>query len=159
MSNLTDVMMFNDLTLIEVPVEIKGIKYRLIEASAEAAARYRNHAMSCTTFNGDGKPTGVKGLGDIQALLVSLCLFRIVPKDTGEALERVSLDFVKGLTERIVKPLFERAKAISELGEETDESIEGLEKQITELQEKLDLARSKAEVVKNEQPSTESQSS
>ena len=149
---------FNDLTPIEIDVHIKGRKYILCEADAEAAARYRNHAMSCTTFNADGKPSGVKGLGDLQALLVSLCLYQEVTKDGVTTRERVSLQFASKLQERIIKPIFERAKAISELGEDTDESIPALEKQLVELQKKLDEARKKDEALKNEPSSTETAS-
>lgn len=157
MSNL-DEMIFNDLTPIEIPVQIANEKYVLCEASGEAAAKYRNHAMSCTIFNVDGKPAGMKGLGDIQAVLVSLCLFKCVGTGSVTSLERVSLAFVNKLPERIVKPLFERAKAISELREDSDESVEALEKQLEALQIKLDEARKKEEALKNELPSTEGQS-
>lgn len=153
--SLTDVMSFDDLTPIEVPVQIRGEKYVLCEATGEAAARFRNHAMACTTFGPDGKPTGVKGLGDLQILLVSLCLYKVVAKGSVTTLERVSTAFVQNLSERIVKPLFERAKAISELGEDADESVAAIEKQIAELQVKLEEARKKEEALKNEQSSTE----
>ena len=152
---VTDAMIFNDLTPIQVPIEIRNEKYVLCEATGEAAAKYRNHAMSCTTFNANGKPTGVKGLGDLQIILVSLCLYKSIVKGPVTTLERVGLDFVKDLPERIVKPLFERAKAISELGEDTDESVGSLEKQIELLEKKLEEAKEKEAMLKNEQPSTE----
>lgn len=141
----TTAMIFGDLTPIEVTVQIGSIRYTLREATSEAAARYRNHVMASTTFGSDGKPTGVRGLGDLQPLLVHLCLF-IEGTDN-----HVPLDMVKGWPERIVKPIFERAKEISELSEE-EESIEALEK-------KLAKAREKAEILKNGPASTEATSS
>lgn len=157
MLNVADEMLFNDIEIISVPIQIKGIKYKLVEASAEVAAKYRNKAMSGTTFS-DGRPTGVSGLGDLQILLVSLCLYQVTVKGVEEALSPVSEEFVKKLPDRILKPIFERAKLISELNEGGDETIADLEKQISDLTKKLEQLKSKDATLKNELTPTEPQS-
>ena len=123
-----DEMCFEDDVLKEVPVRIKKTRYVLREASADAARQYRNAAASGAVFNQGAVTTGTR-VGDVQPLLVSLCLFKVLEWDDAEnkALAvsdtHVPLDVVLSWPESIVRPLFQRAKEISTLGEaEGDEA-------------------------------------
>ena len=63
-----------DPTLIEVPVKIGTTHYVLREADENAARVFRNAAVRGAKMS-DGKVIGIDGVGDIQSLLVALCLF------------------------------------------------------------------------------------
>lgn len=111
----TDPMTFDEIDLISVPVTIKGEEYVLREATSDAAGKYHDAIIKSTRMS-DGKITGSDGLGGVEALLVSLCLFR--RKDDSA----VSLTEVRRWPTRVVKPLFERVKEISELDAKGDDA-------------------------------------
>lgn len=111
-----ELLAFDDLTLQEVPVSIGGKRYILREASGEVACRYRNRMLESTEFGGDGKPMKVKGMGDLEPLLVSLCLWEA--DDAGKPARPVPESVIRAWPSRVVKRLFAKAKAISDLGEE-----------------------------------------
>lgn len=123
-----DTMNFDDLTLIEIPVSINKEKFFLREATEDAARQYRNASVAAARME-DGKVVGVSGVGDIQSLLISLCLFTA---DTGK---NIPLSVVRGWPSRIVRPLFDKAKEISQLDEK--DTAATLEEKITKLQEQL----------------------
>lgn len=99
-----------DLTPIEVPVLLGGKRFVLREASGEAGCKYRNAMLNCTQLGPDGRPASIRGLADVEPLLVSLCLF----DEQGKA---VLLGTIRGWPARIQKALFEQAKFISGLQE------------------------------------------
>lgn len=105
-----------DLAVKEVAATIGGKKYTLREASEDAAIKYKN-ALARSVRVADGKVVGSDGVGDAQALLVSLCLFETIADDAGRpAGERnVPLVTVRGWPARVVRPLFHRAEQISGL--------------------------------------------
>jgi len=113
-------MVFEDLAPIEVPVRMGGKRYVLVEASEDAACKYRNHTTGCARFE-NGRMVGLSGpIADVEPLLVSLCLFELYDHQ-GETRRRpVTLNQVKGWPARVVRPLFERAKEIGGLQEEDD---------------------------------------
>lgn len=125
-----------DLTPTEIPVTISGQKYVLCEATDAVAAAFRNAGAAGATLDEDGN-THVGAVGDVQAVLVAGCLFRIVEKDDGTEWKRhpVPLAAVRGWPNRVVQPLFEKAKEISELGEW--ESAEMLRQLIKRAQRRL----------------------
>ncbi len=100
---------FSDLTSIEVPVNIKGTKYVLLEATGEVATKYLNFRMSKIKFTSDGKPNSTQNIGDIEPFLVSMCLF------LEEGRKPVSMVTVQSWPYRVQKKLFEEAKKISGL--------------------------------------------
>ena len=114
---MTETLIFNDLTPIEIPVSIEGVEYTLREASGDAACKYRNAMMACMQL-ADGKPVSLRGLADVEPLLVSLCLF------VTETNKLVPLHVIKTWPSRVITPLFEKAKEISELGEGANEPSE-----------------------------------
>lgn len=105
---------FSDLTVIEIPVNISGEKYFLREASGEAACNYRNAVLKCTKLGPEGKPSSMEGIASVEPLLVSLCLVDSEGKRVPESL-------VKSWPSRVVKVLYDKAKEISELDDDTDE--------------------------------------
>ncbi len=122
-------MVFDSLELVVVPVKIAGKWYALQEASEEAAARYQDELFKGTKINLDPEsPNGIslestqfslEGVSKVHALLVSLCL-RECQYDEGKGViislgDFVSHDVVKSWPSRVVSPLCEKAKAISEL--------------------------------------------
>ena len=54
-------------------------RYILTEASADAAAKYRNAPMKAMKTNPEGKIVGIEGLADGELVLVSQCLFHSGP--------------------------------------------------------------------------------
>lgn len=115
----TTEMTFDEIELISIPVRIGGEDFVLREATAEAAGKYHDAIIKSTRMS-DGKITGSDGLGGVEPLLVSLCLFRAAK--SGRQEEAVSLIEVRSWPTRVVKPLFERVKEISELDAKDDKS-------------------------------------
>jgi hypothetical protein len=111
----TTEMRFDEIDLIAVPITIGGEAFVLREATAEAAGKYHDAIIKSTRM-ADGKITGSDGLGGVEPLLVSLCLFRKVGKEE----QAVPLTEVKRWPTRVVKPLFDRVKEISELDAKDD---------------------------------------
>lgn len=127
---------FGTLEEIEIPVKIKGKdgkvrEYILREASGEAVVQYRNAMFQRTTLGPEGKPTKLQGFGDVEPLLVSLCLF----ETTANGTERnVPVTVVKAFPGRVQKKLYETALDISDLREE--DTIAELEKRLLEAKKK-----------------------
>jgi hypothetical protein len=95
-----------------VDVEIDGEQYVILEASSSAGAKYRSAKLASFTFkmDKDAKPTDaapVSGLGDIEPLLVSECLFKLPDRTP------VPLGTVRGWRDEIVKAMYDIAKSIS----------------------------------------------
>jgi hypothetical protein len=106
-----DLFDLGDLEPKSVSYKIGGKPYQLREASSAAAAKFRNASISGAKL-ADGKIVGIGNVGDVEPLLVSLCLFQL---GTDGVWATVPLDTIKSWPARIVKPLFEMAKEISQL--------------------------------------------
>lgn len=118
-----DPLVFDSVDLSVVPVTIAGMEYLLREPSADIAAKYRNAAAKCAKSQFvDGRVSGMSmdGIGDIEPLLVSMCLFERTAQHSLEdkgILVQVSLATVRSWPSRIVKPLFDLAKRLGDLDE------------------------------------------
>lgn len=112
-------MEFDTLDLIEVPVKIAGVNYVLREAASGAAAEWRNAIIKGATFGDEGKVTRMDGVGYSEALLVSKCLFQVLPNNT-ICNESVIVNIIRTWPAKVVKALFERVKLISDLNEKDD---------------------------------------
>jgi hypothetical protein len=108
---------FEDLTPIEVHIKLGKEQYVLREATGDAACRYRNAMLKCSRMSGDGRVTTVEGLADVEPLLVSLCLFRVVTMNGSSTFQPADETTIRSWPSRIVKQLFEKCKEISSLGE------------------------------------------
>ncbi len=130
-----------DLEPVQLPVKFGGNKYVLREADADAGAKYRSATTSCARME-DGKVYGMDGIGDIQPLLVSLCLCQTNPHngelrlDTNGRVVKVDLATVKSWPDRIITRLFDEAIRISPCLNEQD-SREKLRQKIAAQQAKL----------------------
>jgi hypothetical protein len=134
-------MNFDDLQPIEIPVKFRNRRFGLREASGDSAVKYRNAMLDATRLGPDGKPISVKGMANIEPLLVSMCLIEYIADKDGKDRERpVSEAAVRSWPNRILKPLYEKCKAISALNED-DETEEALVRRIDELQKKLVVVR------------------
>jgi len=141
-----------DLKRIIIPIRITEKdgtlrKYELKEATSDVATHWRNSIINKTKIQ-DGKAVGLSNVADSEPLLVSMCLFRAEGKK-----DNVKLEEVRSWPSRIVKSLFEKAKEISDLDEDEDDNVEAMEKQIEELQGKLEIAK-QGGAAKNEQDLT-----
>ena len=114
-----------DTTPTRLPVKIDGVEYTLQEANGKAACIYRNTMLKCSKLGPSGKVSSVEGLADVEPLLVSLCLF-------DSANNPVSLEKVLSWPSRIIKPLFENAKQISELEEEDEDKAKNEQSDTTD---------------------------
>jgi len=128
MSN--DALVFDDVSLKEIPVSIAKIKYVLREANGKAAQAYRAATVKGLSVSKDGTMQHLSSSMVAEHVLVSHCLFK---EDSGLG---VGLDVIQSWPNRIIRPLFDRAKEISDLDDtETKESIQ---KEISKLQDRLE---------------------
>lgn len=117
-------MDFGELAPAEVPVRYRGEEYVLVEPDEATAVKYRNRQVSSVRVE-DGKMAGVSGVGELQAFLVSLCLFRLTPGDERKpGRSPVSYETVMGWQAKVVRQLHARAVKLGDLEErETQASL------------------------------------
>ncbi len=141
-----DSLQFDSLELIEIPVTVGSVKYVLREADEGAVKEFRNAQLRGVRLE-DGKAVGLPDdMAGGQSLLVSRCLYRLNESDVpfpNPVPEREITGYTDaqgkrrpGWPSRIVKPLFEKVKKISEIHERAD-TLEELTKQRDELSERL----------------------
>lgn len=148
---------FNDIKPIAKKIGIDGVVYFLLEASEDVAVTFRNAAFRGARFS-EGKIAGIDNPADMEPLLVSMCLCYSddMPDGVGgtkktirlkqirrpgmtqpvEVPDTVPIQVIKSWPSRVVKPIFDLAKKISHLDDADGDTVEGLNKQILELQEK-----------------------
>ncbi len=140
-----------DLVGNQADVVIGGENYVLKEATGEVAKQYRNSALRSVRLGSTGKAETVigDGLAIAEPLLVSLCLFKVKTlADNSVKHLPVKLDTVLSWPNRVIKPLFNKVKEISDLGE-SEETLKELRKEKQSIQDKIDEYVSKEETVKN----------
>ncbi len=148
---MTNEFDFGSLEIIETSVVgPNGKKYILREANEESVARFTNARTRCMTLQ-DGGVTAVAGMGDLSLLLVSLCLFEVGEDGEANLKKNVSVEVLKSWPGRVIRPLFDEAKRISEIDQ--DDDVESLEKQYKELGERI--AKIREDMAKNEPESWE----
>ncbi len=121
----------DDLEPKSKPVRYKSKSYVLREAGNSAVVAYRN-ATAKSTKMVDGKLSGFDGLAEAEPLLVSKCLFEA--KDGQD--HPVSIEFVKSMPNRFVKPMFDWLEEHSDINGAL--TAEDLKRQITSLQKRLE---------------------
>lgn len=143
---MTNSFDFGDLTLIEIPVTVAGKKYVLREADEETAAIYNNERIKGVKVD-DAKVVGLPDdIGGMQSLLVSRCLFPLNGEDQPFP-NPITRKEVMGWPARIVKPLFLKAKEISELDDVDD--LASLEKQRDDIEKRIGALKEEEEKTKN----------
>lgn len=112
LNELTKQLDFSSLERIEIPFTgPDGKSYVLREANGAAAKQYRNRQAECSVLGPDGRVSGLRNLGELEPLLVSLCVFT----DKGMTVNQSVIEKWPG---RILTKLYDAAREISELGGE-----------------------------------------
>ena len=138
---------FSDLKVIQIKVPIFGTDYLLVEASGDAAVKFRNATMEAMVVK-DGKVAGYRGAANVEPLLVSFCLHTV--KEDGTPDKLVPKDLILSWPGRIQKALFAKAKEISDLVDK-GETIKQVEEKLAEM--KTDMEEEE-EAGKNESGNT-----
>jgi len=141
MIDMKEPMVFEDLALIEVPVTIGGQQYVLREANGDAACKFQNARVARYEYNDEGKLVKLRDMADLEPILVSLCLFK--QEDMSPVPEAV----IRSWPGKIQGKLYDRAKEISGLDETED--LATMEKQLVNLQKRIDKMRKVGDPVKN----------
>ncbi len=111
---------FSSLAIIEIPVVgPDGKRYMLREASGDAVAKFNNARARCIQFK-DGAMASVSGQGDLEVLLVSYCLFHTDETGAAKLNTPVDIKLIRSWPNRVVKPLYDAAREISEIDAEDD---------------------------------------
>lgn len=108
-----DPLVFETIDLVEVPVTIGAKKFVLREPTADTASRFRSAAARCMKMSGDNL-SSIDGIGGIEPLLVSLCLFEVDAEGFRQA---VPLGTIMTWPSKVIKPLFALAKQLGDLDE------------------------------------------
>jgi hypothetical protein len=127
---------FDDLEPKFERVSISRRTYVLREATGGAVVQWRNHQMSASKLNPDGKTVSVGPIAESEPLLVSLCLFEIVQQGGNEVERQVPVQVVKGWPYRVQRALYERIMEMSDLKEK--DSADDIKKRMAEDREKLE---------------------
>ena len=104
----------SDLAPKEDTVSFGDRQYIIVEATEDAATKYRNCMMAATRIGADGKPVGTDGIAQAEPLLVSLCMFEVYDKDKRRP---VLLRDVLKWPSQLVGKIFARIQEISNLAE------------------------------------------
>lgn len=104
---------FSAVEPIKIPVKIGTNEYLLQEASEDAAARYRNKLAQGMRYS-EGTLSRIDSIADADPLLLSCCLYSPADKAC------VPLKIILQWPSRIVRPLVEKLKQISDLDTEED---------------------------------------
>ena len=123
---------FSELRIFNVPVTIGTEKYILNEATGEVYAKYRNASVKSARLSDKGKVVGIGDVADADYVLLAACMERVT--DSGNV--AMTIAEVKAWPSRVSIKLIDRIKAISGIDDEED-TVESLEEQIKDLQEKL----------------------
>lgn len=123
-----------------LPVTYNGVKYVIREASEEAVIAYRSTMSRGTTIE-EGVVNISEGVSAADCVLVAYCLYKV------DSPAHVDAQLVRAWPHRVVKPLYEWVKKVSDMDE--DDTVEKLDKQISRLQRKRDTLDKKESVSKN----------
>jgi hypothetical protein len=110
---------YDSVEKIEIPVKYDGRRFLLREASGDAARKYNNARTAKLTFGKGGVVTKAEGMGDLEPLLVSLCLVELVlnSKTQQEEEKPVPMSEVGKFPYKLQKKLHDTVKEISDLDE------------------------------------------
>jgi len=104
---------FSLIEEVEIPVvSPEGEEFTLKRASGRVAKEHRNAVMAATIFGPDGKVTGFRNLASVEPRFVAGCLFDRAGKNP-------SVSKVEGWPSMVLKKLYEKAKEISDVGEDS----------------------------------------
>lgn len=111
-----------DLDRKEQEVEIGGEAYVLVELDGKQRDKWMNDLGARIRLGKDGKAQGLKSFDNMQAGLISASLKKIV----GDERKPVSMETIQSWPARVSGGLFDAAKELSGLEDESDkDSDEG----------------------------------
>lgn len=114
---------FEDLTPIKIgPFRIGEQQFVLLEADGEAARAYRKASLRGIIVNKGGRMENLNETVDAETVLVSQCLYKV--DSEGNPTTRVGAEVIRKWPNRVIRPLFDKAKEISYLGEDEDSDDE-----------------------------------
>ena len=137
---MPEVLDFSSHQIIDVLVKgPNGKDYVLREASGDTVAKFNNARARCAQYK-DGGLSGVEGLGDLEPMLVSMCLFEDKGDGTPDPQKPVRASILRAWPGPVVKALFDKASEISELDSDKDvaslrKQRDALDKQIKQIEE------------------------
>ena len=132
-------------TVKEIILKIGETRYVLVEVSEETSRLYRNELMKRTKMGSNGKPAEFNNIADLDSQLLSQCLFSL--SENGER-KPVSLADVRKLTTRHTQNLLKKLREISEM--DLEQTPEGIDQQIKDLQELKERVSGQGASLKNE---------
>lgn len=124
-------MSFESLDRIIVPITIGSRKFKLYDASEDAAVKFQNIASRAAKFTG-GELSGIEGAANVEPLLVSMCLWEV--KDGQEI--SISEGEIRKWPSRVVKPIFDKARKISGMDDDRFKTVQDVDKEIGRLQKR-----------------------
>lgn len=146
MEDENDVLTY-DLTPASKTVKLGSGNYVLREVSGEGGTAYQN-AVNDAMIIVDGKVTGYRNMENVEALLVSYCLFTVRPENKDQDNKPVSASTIEKWPYRVRHDLFLQAQKLSSLGEIVTK--ESLIKERDRLNKRIeDFERAEAEKTKN----------
>lgn len=107
-----------DLTQAEQPVKIGDEDYVLVELNGLERDTYLNDVGGRMRTGPDGKPTGVKNFKGMQAALLTASLKKVIPDGKRQV---VTANTIQGWRAKVISKLFDLAKELSDIGNETPE--------------------------------------
>ena len=126
---------FSSHEIIRIPVVGPDKKsYILCEGSGDTVAKYNNARARCAKYK-DGGLAGVEGAGDLEMLLVSMCLWNDKGDGTPDPQKPVAYSVLRSWPGSVIHRLFDEAKRITEI--DADDDLASLKKQRSELDEKI----------------------
>jgi len=137
---MTEVFDFSNHQIIDILVKgPNGKDYVLREASGDTVAKFNNARARCAKYQ-DGGLAGVEGLGDLEPMLVSMCMFEDKGDGTPDPHKPIKGNLLRAWPGPIVKALFDKAAEISELDSDKDLSSlrkqrDAIDKQIKQIEE------------------------
>jgi len=138
---MNEELIFESLDCIELPVVVGNQKYILREANGDTAVKFQNARLAKHEYNEDGRLVRLKDTADLEPFLVSMCLFM------EDGVTPVSEATIRSWPSHISSKLFDTGKKISHIDEVDD--LETLEKQLVQLQNKVEQLRKKETPLKN----------
>ncbi len=142
------------LDTIQIPVEIGDKEFVLREASGDTACKFTNARMACGQMGPDNTIASWRNIADTEPLLVSLCLFEIERGEDGSITQEkpTQISQIRKWPSRITKELYDKAKEISDI--DTNDDLESLLKQRTEIDEQIEKLQKKDETAKKPETDT-----
>lgn len=138
----TDLLDYDDVAPFRRQIKVNGVRYFLLEPSAEDGRVWKNSLAAAAKFDSKGKFVRAENVTDHELVLVGRCVCLAADDGAGPKLGKndrpaaVGKDLVTGWPSRVVKDLYRQLVEVGNLFE-TDTAPE-LRKRIAELQKKLD---------------------